>query len=156
MSTLGERIRQTKGFESKAQEAMLSLVVAAASVRDQGERRCREHGLSFSHYNVLRILRGAPKEGYARCDIIGRMLDPAPDVTRLIDTLVDKGLVKRERCSEDRRRTMHWITDDGRRKLDEMQQDMTELHVRFGRHFTEEELAELTALCERIFSSETG
>ena len=63
MSKIAARIKQSRSFESKAQEAMLSLIVAAVEVRDQAERVCRERGLSFSHYNVLRILRGAPETG---------------------------------------------------------------------------------------------
>lgn len=153
MSRLANKIKQTKSFESKAQEAMLSLIVAAVEVRDQAERVCREHGLSFSHYNVLRILRGAPETGYPRCDIIGRMLDPAPDVTRLIDTLVERGFVKRERDTEDRRKTLHWITDSGRKLLAEMQQQMADVHIRFGSRFTESELDELMSLLDKVYAT---
>ena len=156
MSRLGEKIKQTKSFESKAQEAMLSLIVAAVEVRDQAERVCREHGLSFSHYNVLRILRGAPAAGYPRCDIIDRMLDPAPDVTRLIDTLVEKGLVKRERSTEDRRRTLHWVTDAGLKLLAEMQQQMADIHARFGERFSESELDELMSLLDRVYAPQVA
>ena len=69
----------------------------------------KKHGLTFSYYNVLRILRGASDEGYPRCDIIERMIDPAPDVTRLIDQLINKGWVSRARSLEDRRVSLHWI-----------------------------------------------
>ena len=151
-SKLGERIKQTKEFESSAHEAMLGVLVAASELRERTERVCKEHGVGSSHYNVLRILRGAPKEGYSRGDIIERMLDPAPDVTRLIDMLSEKGLVRRERCEHDRRRTLHWITDAGAALLDDMHDEIVGVHTFFGDRFTESELAEITRLCEKIYT----
>lgn len=155
-SKLGERIKQTKEFESTAHEAMLSVLVAASELRERTERACKEHDVGSSHYNVLRILRGAPEEGYSRGDIIERMLDPAPDVTRLIDTLSEKGLVRRERCEHDRRRTLHWITDAGVALLDEMHDEIRGVHEFFADGFTEAELAELSRLCEKIYTTSDG
>ncbi len=153
-STLGRRIKQTKAFESVAEEALLSVIVAAAELSEQISRTCKKYGLGPSHYNVLRILRGAPEVGYPRCDIIERMLDPAPDVTRLIDVLTSKGLVDREQCQEDRRRTMHRITDAGRALLDEMHHEVVSMHSSYGERFSEEELIELSRLCGRIYAPE--
>jgi DNA-binding MarR family transcriptional regulator len=150
---LGERIKQTKEFESTAHEAMLSVLVAASELRERTERVCKKHGLGSSHYNVLRILGGAPEEGYSRGDIIERMLDPSPDVTRLIDSLSEKGLVRRERCEDDRRRTLHWITDAGVTLLDKMHDEITGVHAFFAERFTEAELAELSRLCEKIYTT---
>lgn len=153
-TTLGQRIKQSKAFESAAEEALLSVIVAASEVREQIEQVCRGYGVGSSHYNVLRILRGAPEKGYPRCDVIERMLDPAPDVTRLIDALVDKGLATRERCTDDRRMSMHRITDAGRALLDEMHADIMEVIDLFGARFTDDELVELARLCSRIYASE--
>lgn len=155
-SRLGQRIKQTRAFASIAEEALLGVVVAASEMREQIDQACKKYDVGTSHYNVLRILRGAPEKGYPRCDVIERMLDPAPDVTRLIDSLEKKGLVKRERCKEDRRMSMHRITDAGRALLDEMHDDVTAVLYRFGERFTEEELIELSHLCERIYAPEAG
>lgn len=153
MSELTNKIKRTKSFENKAQEAMLNLIVAAVQVRDEIERVCKNYKLTFAHYNVLRILRGGPSGGYPRCDIIDRMLDPAPDVTRLINTLEKRGLVKRQRSQEDRRITLHWITDSGQELLAQMQDEMDAVHGRFGERFSQKELEELSGLCERLYTS---
>lgn len=147
---LAKRIKQTKAFESPAQEAMLNLFVTAAHVRREVEQVCQAYDLQFSHYNVLRILRGVHPDGHARCEIIERMLDPAPDVTRLIDKLVARDLVRRMQSAEDRRMTIHRITEQGLRLLDEMQPAITAVHDRFGEHIAPRDLEHLSRICERI------
>jgi DNA-binding MarR family transcriptional regulator len=55
----------------------------------------------MQQYNVLRILRGAGGNGLPTLSIVERMIENAPGITRLIDRLEKKGLVRRVR----RRRT---------------------------------------------------
>ena len=151
-SKIEERLEPAEAFKGAAQDAMLSVLAAASELRDRTERACRENGVGSSHYNVLRILRGAPEEGYSRGDIIERMLDPAPDVTRLIDALAEKGMVRRRRGDEDRRRTHHWITDVGAALLDSMADDILNVHTAFADRFSEAELAQLSLLCKKIYA----
>src|SRR5262245_52925784 len=110
---MGEALRrrlQQARFESPHHEALLNLMVAASYLRSRVEQVCAEHGISEGQYNVLRILRGIHPDGYARCDISGRMVDRAPDVTRLIDRLQKQSLVERARGGADRRQSMTRIT----------------------------------------------
>src|SRR5438874_9294707 len=90
-------------FESPFAEAVLNVLVAASHARDQFDRTYGEHGVSHGQYNVLRILRGVHPEGYPRCEIARRMIERAPDLTRLIDRLERRGLVERARSEEERR-----------------------------------------------------
>ncbi len=151
-SGLAQRIKQTKAFESPAQEAMLNLFVAAAHVRREVEQVCQDFDIHFSHYNVLRILRGVHPEGHARCDIIERMIDPSPDVTRLTDKLVDRELVRRTRSEEDRRVTIHKITEKGLALLDEMQPAISAIQEQFGERVAPRDLEHLSRICEGIYS----
>lgn len=149
--TLYERIKQTVPFEDEAQEAMLNLFVAAADVRRRVEEVCKEHDLQFSHHNVLRILRGAHPDGHARCEIIERMLDPSPDVTRLIDKLVDRGLVRRSRSEEDRRMTIHTITENGIALLKELDPKIHDVQEWFDARVSDRDLQHLSRICEGIY-----
>jgi DNA-binding MarR family transcriptional regulator len=149
--TLRDQIKQTVPFESAAQEGMLNLFVAAAHVRRRVEAACREHDLQFSHHNVLRILRGVHPDGHPRCEIIERMLDPSPDVTRLIDKLVERGLVERSRSEEDRRMTIHTITDEGRALLDELDPKIREVQEWFDARVSDRDLTHLSRICEGIY-----
>jgi DNA-binding MarR family transcriptional regulator len=148
---LRDRIKQTVPFEDRAQEAMLNLFVAAADVRRRVEDACAEFDLQFSHHNVLRILKGVHPEGHPRREINDRMLDPSPDVTRLIDKLVERGLVKRSRSEEDRRMTIHTITDDGLALLDELDPRIREVQQWFDERVADRDLAHLSRICESIY-----
>ena len=150
---LADRIQQTKPFDGPAHEAMLNLFITGAHVRRAIEQVCRSYDLQFSHYNVLRILRGARPDGYARCDIIDRMLDPSPDVTRLMDKLEDLGCVERRRCEADRRVTLHFITDDGLALLEDMDPDIQAVQDDFAASISERDMAHLSRICEGIYSN---
>ena len=99
---LNRRIRQSR-FESPQHEAMLGLLVAAGHLRERIEAVCARHRVTGGQYNVLRVLRGAHPDGYPRWDIARRLIERAPDVTRLIDRLADSGWVERTRSNSDRR-----------------------------------------------------
>ena len=73
--------------------------------------------ITTAQYNVLRILRGAGPDGLPTLDIAGRLVERNPGVTRMITRLVDKELVLRKRCSEDRRVVYCKITTTGLRLL---------------------------------------
>src|ERR1700757_3122275 len=93
---LSRRLKQAE-FSSPAQEALLSVMVAAAALNERMDRVCAGHKITRAQYNVLRILRGVHPEGHPRCEIAQRMIERAPDVTRLVDRLQAQGLVRRNR-----------------------------------------------------------
>ncbi|WP_022835212.1 MarR family winged helix-turn-helix transcriptional regulator [Salisaeta longa] len=154
-TTLKDHIQQEAPFESDAHEALLNLFVAAGVSRRRIERVCRSYDLQFSHYNILRILRGVHPQGHARCDISERMVDPSPDVTRLIDKLVDRGLVRRSQSEADRRMTIHTITDEGLALLDEMHPDIQAVQEWFAARVSPRDLRHLSRICEGIYTDYT-
>ena len=111
--TLREEIRQTRPFGSLAQEATLGLFRTADLLRKRVAEVIEPSGVTQQQYNVLRILRGAGREGLPTLAIADRMIERAPGITRLIDRLVKKGLVQRERLAGDRRCVQCRITEEG-------------------------------------------
>lgn len=89
-------------FESEQQKAMLNVMFTANWFRNQQVGLFKPFGISPQQYNILRILRGAKDRMNMHC-VKERMIDRAPNATRLTDKLIAKGLVERERCEEDRR-----------------------------------------------------
>lgn len=77
-------------------------------------------GITLQQFNVLRILRGGGDEGVATLDVGDRMVEQAPGITRLLDRLETKGLVRRQRCPKDRRQNLCWITPRGRAVLEQL------------------------------------
>ena len=82
------------------------------------------HGITLQQYNVLRILRGAGAGGLPTLDVADRMIEQAPGVTRLLDRLEAKGLVRRKRRPEDRRQVLRFATPAALRLLDELEAPM--------------------------------
>lgn len=111
--TLLDVLHQSRPFESLAQEAFVSLLKTADLLAAREEELLREHGVTFTQYNALRILRGAGPEGIACHELRTRLISRVPDVTRLLDRLERMGLVARRRDERDRRVVLAMLTDAG-------------------------------------------
>src|SRR3954470_6170048 len=146
-----ERIQQRRAFRSVGHEAVISLAVAADHLDQVTEAVCQRHGLTADQYNVLRILKGVHPEGHPRCEIAGRMLERAPDVTRLVDRLEKQGLVERDRSERDRRHSIARITKKGLALIEELNAEVGELFKLFGVKLTRRDARELSRICEGIY-----
>lgn len=113
MSRVQDELRQRKPFSSVAQEAVVALMRTTDLVRRQIAAVIEPHGITVQQFNVLRILRGAGAEGVPTLEVASRMIEQTPGITRLLDRLEAKALVRRERCAKDRRQHLCWITPDG-------------------------------------------
>ena len=118
-------IRQTKPFGSPEQEAVLGLLRTADVVRRYLSGLVEPHGLTAQQYNVLRILRGAGEAGLPTLDVADRMIERAPGITRLMDRLEGKGLVRRVRCPKDRRQVLAYIAPRGLALLSRLDPELT-------------------------------
>ena len=110
MPRIGEELKSR--FESEQQKAMLNVLFTANWFKSQQVGLFKPFGISPQQYNILRILRGAKDRVNMHC-VKERMIDRAPNATRLTDKLIAKGLVERERCEEDRRVVYVRISDKG-------------------------------------------
>lgn len=144
---LRDEIKQKQPFDSPQQAAYLS-VQRTASLLGRGlSKVLRRSGLTPTQYNVLRILRGADRP--LTCSEVGeRMIALDPDVTRLLDRLEEKGLIQRERSTEDRRVVVSEITGEGREIVDDLDDPVARLHEKQLGHMGEEKLRTLAALLE--------
>lgn len=112
--SIRRQIEQKRAFESPEQEVVLGIRMVAARILAPWERfLASEAGLTASQYNVLRILRGSHPKPLTAGTIGERSIAHDPDVTRLVDRLADRGLVKRARSEEDRRVVEVLITAKG-------------------------------------------
>jgi len=102
MGKIYGELKQSKRFADPRQEAAISLLRTADVLRGRIEAALLPHQVSPEQYNVLRILRGAPDHRLPTLEIASRMITRAPNITRLIDKLVQKQFVSR--CDHDRDR----------------------------------------------------
>lgn len=95
----------------------MGLIRTADIIRRQLSEVIEPHGITLQQYNVLRILRGAGPLGLPTLEISHRMIEQTPGITRLLDRLEVKKLVRRERCPVDRRQVLCTISEAGLRLL---------------------------------------
>jgi MarR family transcriptional regulator, organic hydroperoxide resistance regulator len=124
---------QTRPYQTPSQAATVGLLRTADTIRRYVSSVVEPHGVTIQQYNVLRILRGAGPNGLPTLSVGERMVEHTPGITRLIDRLESKKLVRRERCMTDRRRILCHITESGMAllsKLDEPVKRADEAAVR--------------------------
>lgn len=152
VSRLQRELGKKNPFDSPAQEAVISILRTSDQFQNQFGRLFREHGLTHSQYNVLRILRGEGKP--TPCSQISeRMIQAVPAMTGLIDRLEAQELVTRTRCSEDRRVIYVQLTERARKILKRLDAPVMRLHAGLIGHLTPQELAELNRLLEKARTS---
>jgi len=110
---VARELKQTRPFPTAGHEAAVSLMRTADLLRRLLEQALEPWGVTAQQYNVLRILRGARPEPLPTLEIAERMIERTPGITRLLDRLEAKQLVRRDRCESDRRQVLCTITAAG-------------------------------------------
>ncbi|HVZ38538.1 MAG TPA: MarR family transcriptional regulator [Candidatus Kapabacteria bacterium] len=116
-SAVQQEIKQSRPFANREQEAIVALLRTTDVLRRHLSSVVDPHGITLQQYNVLRILRGAGG-ALPTMEIGERMIEEAPGVTRMLDRLEKKNLVKRTRQSTDRRQVQCAITKEGLRLVE--------------------------------------
>lgn len=120
MAGLKFEIAQEAPFFSVEEEALLNLLRTADCLHRAFHRTIRRWGITFTQYNVLRILRGAQPRGLT-CSAIGsRMITADPDITRLLARLKGLKLIRQQCDAHDRRVVWTVISEEGLELLREM------------------------------------
>ena len=136
--------------DRQAQDAFVTLLRAADAARAVLDATVAPHGITAQQYNVLRILRGAEPEGLPTLGIAGRMIERAPGITRIIDRLEARGLVRRERRDGDRRCVHCRITGSGLEILGRLDQPVRQANRRALAPLNNPDLSTITELLARV------
>ncbi len=111
----------------------------------------REFSLPIEHYEVLLMLYEAGSPGLRPSEIASRRRLSRSGATRLVDRLVDQGLVTRRECDDDRRGNVVSLTAEGRRtftQVGRLHLDGIERYV--GSRLTDDDAAALTRLLGKL------
>ena len=122
----------------------------------EAEQLVKTAGLTAAQYNVLRILRGAGAEGLACGEIAERMISRDPDITRLLDRMEKRGLITRERQSDDRRVVKTSVTPTGLQILRTLDKPVRELHKQQFRRLSAKQLKTLASMLQEIHLQQPG
>jgi DNA-binding MarR family transcriptional regulator len=144
-----ERLQQ-RSFGTLADEAVVSLMVAADHFDQAIAPIWERHRVTGDQYNVLRILRGVYPGGHPRNEVARRMIHRAPDVTRMLDRLARQGLVARVRNPEDRRESIATITKAGLAALERIDPHVHATQTAVTASLSERDLRQLVRLCDAL------
>jgi MarR family transcriptional regulator, organic hydroperoxide resistance regulator len=148
-SRIVAEIQQTKPFASIEEETVVAMMKTMDHMR-RLKAGAFDEDLTEQQYNVLRILRGAGKEGIPTLTVAERMIERTPGITRLMDRLEAKGLVKRDRPSTDRRQVYCFITKSGLDLLLRLDPEVELSAKRAMKKLTKGEMQTLLAILEKI------
>ncbi len=134
-------------------KTVINILYTSRYIEKQGER-FKSYGLTMQQYNVLRILRGQNGSPANLCTLQERMIDKNSNTTRLVDKLIGKELVERNRCAENRRKVEIFITEKGLKLLEEMDPITEEANKEILKYLNENELQTLNKLLDKLRTDE--
>ena len=152
-SKIAQQLKQESPFSSMEQEVFLGMRLAAARLLDPWATFLKSTAkLTSVQYNVLRVLRGSHPAKLACGDLGDRLIARDPDITRLVDRLGRRGLVKRSPGRKDRRVIEVAITDKGLGVLRELDAHVERMPKALLGHLGGERLRQLRRLLEAVIS----
>ncbi|NRB59023.1 MAG: MarR family transcriptional regulator [Winogradskyella sp.] len=133
-------------FPNNRVKALLNIIYTANWINSCQNEAFKTFGISPQQYNILRILRGAGEPLKVQT-IKDRMLERAPNATRLMDKLCAKNLIVRFPSEHDRRVVQISITEEGLQLLESIPKD---LNRELLKNLTESEAEELSNLLDKM------
>lgn len=144
--SLEEEIKQEK-FKSQHHKALVNIVYTANMIEQISQRFLRKYGISTQQLNLLKILREVKPNAATVTLLQRRMLDKMSNASRLVDKLLEKGLVNRNLNKKDRRKVDVKITAKGLKLLEKI--DKTDYQSEFLK-LSETEAKKLNDLLDKI------
>jgi DNA-binding MarR family transcriptional regulator len=135
-------------FDSLTQEAYLNLWRTYDRLKAVEDALFEEFEISAQQYNTLRLLQSVYPATMQTLDLRSRLVSRAPDMTRLLDKLQERGLVDRDRRAENRRVIDVRISEAGMALLTKLAARVLECHQAQLGHLSQEELRELIRLLQ--------
>jgi DNA-binding MarR family transcriptional regulator len=118
---LEEEINQKK-FRNEHHKLAVNILYTHGWLVNHHAEHLKKSGITGAQFNILRILRGQYPNPASINLLKERMLDRMSDASRLVERLLQKNLVDRKICPNDRRRVEVFITERGLNLLKELDQ----------------------------------
>src|SRR5438132_6555650 len=136
-------------FDSIQQEAFLNLWRTYDRLRIVEDELFSRSELTAQQYNALRLLRSVHQQKVQTLTLAARLVSRAPDITRLLNKLQERGLVDRERPADNQRVVKVGISEAGLRLLADLDAQVLTCHQAQLGHLSEEDLKRLIDLLRR-------
>jgi MarR family 2-MHQ and catechol resistance regulon transcriptional repressor len=145
---MGKRNYKGGRGEARALNAYVKLMRASEAVTARIHRHVTDAGLTVTQFGVLEALYSLGP--LSQREIAGKILKSSGNITLVIDKLEKRGLVKRERSTEDRRSYAVDLTPAGRRVIRGIFPRHAARVVEEMKALTGEEQEELSRLCRKV------
>jgi len=145
-------VRETSRLEGVALDAWRSYLQShAAILRELDAELIAEHGMTTRDYEVLLYLAQADDQRLPMSALAERTMLTRSGITRLVDGLVNAGLLERESCANDARVSYACLTSAGYEKLRKAGfTHVAGIERLFLAHFSRDEVEQLATLLTRL------
>jgi DNA-binding MarR family transcriptional regulator len=120
------------------------------------DKRLAPLEMSAAQYVIVANLASGPGEPKSAADLCKVISYDAGAMTRMLDRLEAKGLVRRTRSSQDRRLMNLELTEEGRAAYPRMREISMSIANRFLRGFTKAEARQLEGFLNRMLENAQG
>jgi MarR family 2-MHQ and catechol resistance regulon transcriptional repressor len=145
---IGKEIKSN--FKTPQQKAFVNLRYTSNWILKKQNTFMSKYELTMPQFNILRILRGAGYGIYLSVNTIkSRMVEISPNTTRLMDKLLEKKLIERERSTNDKRIVNVCITELGMNLLAEIDNHFDE-ELRMSNILSNEEAEFLSDILDKL------
>ncbi|MDO3641152.1 MarR family winged helix-turn-helix transcriptional regulator [Mucilaginibacter sp. L3T2-6] len=145
---IDEEIQSSK-FENNYQKAVINISYTYSWLNNQTRSLFEKQNITIQQFNILRILRGQYPNPATVNLLKERMVDKMSDASRIVDRLVQKGLVSRCTNTRDRRAVDIRISDEGLKVLAKMDEEF-KIKDLLQNNLTEEEAGLLSDLLDKL------
>ena len=118
-----QAIQQSKPFKDAREHVVVNIKYTHSWLVNEQKKHLDCFGITEKQYNILRILKGSD-DSLSTADIRDRMIDKMSDVSRIVDRMDSKQLVKKSSRPEDRRKINVTITEQGIALLEKMNKEV--------------------------------
>ena len=108
---------QSSKFENNYHKAVINISYTYNWVNNETRSLFEKNNITVQQFNILRILRGQYPNPATVNLLKERMIDKMSDASRIVDRLVQKGLVSRCTNTKDRRAVDIRISEQGLKTL---------------------------------------
>lgn len=145
---IDKEIQITK-FEDNYHKVLVNLTYTHGWVSNITREQFEKYNLTTQQFNILRILRGQYPNPATINLLKERMLDKMSDASRIVDRLIQKGMVSRCTNKMDRRAVDIRISDAGLELLSKMDIEFKPKDF-LKENLTEEEAGQLSDLLDKM------
>ena len=135
---------------SEHKKALINIIYTANYINEEIGHVLKPFDISIQQFNVLRILKGRNDKPASLANIQSRMVSKMSNTTRLVDKLIEKELVSRSICKQNRRKVEIVITAYGKTFLEQVNNAVEQKEKELTKHLNTEELEHINVLLNHL------